>query len=101
LRNRAFDGFFDTKFDILKPRWLPTAATTTAAIAREMKSGASMLFAKKLTFIRYPRALRRQYSRGRARKEIFEELAHPACVLAFKRKADIAIMAASIGAPGG
>jgi hypothetical protein len=22
----TFDGFFDAKFDILKPRWLPTAA---------------------------------------------------------------------------
>jgi hypothetical protein len=22
-----FDGFSDTKFDILKPRWLPTHAT--------------------------------------------------------------------------
>jgi hypothetical protein len=25
----AFDGFFDTKFDILKPRWLRTAGQLT------------------------------------------------------------------------
>ncbi len=27
-----FDGFFDAKFDILKPRWLPTAGPTPAAL---------------------------------------------------------------------
>jgi hypothetical protein len=26
VRQTQFDGFFDAKFDILKPRWLPTPA---------------------------------------------------------------------------
>jgi hypothetical protein len=45
----TFDGFFNAKFDILKPRWLPTARGVTGVSRGSLKlsqlfNGISRLF---------------------------------------------------------